>query len=269
MLTKSTLALILSCVYFLFGTWLYNQIVPACQPEAQIETPHGDSLPDEPMTSKWSSPEVITNASFEELKNKLLAGKSEDNIFEITGKYFKGESAPEGFANMGVARAEEIRKLFPELPNERIRLKSALVDDVDGMEANPFSNASFKWVAAPEKLAPVVEIGNQALIYFDNNSTVGKIDPKVEEYLVKLAEILKNSEETVSITGHTDSKGEPEVNYELGLSRAKAIQKMLLKLGVPAEKITIASKGETEPASTNETEAGMAGNRRTVIQRVK
>lgn len=268
MLSKSTLVLILSVVYFFFATWLYNQIVPACQPMAEIETPHGIT-PSEPVTSNWSSPKVVTNASFEELKSKLLLGKSEDNIFEITGKYFNGESAPEGFANMGVARAEEIRKLFPELPNERIRLKSALADDVDGMEANPFSNASFNWVAAPEKLAPVVEIGDQALIYFDLNSTVGKIDPKVEEYLAKLAEILTNSKETVSITGHTDSKGDPDINYQLGLSRAKAIQSILLKLGVPAEKITTASKGETEPASTNDTEAGMAGNRRTVIQRVK
>ncbi len=266
--SKSTLVLILSVLYFFFGTWLYNQINPACQLKAEIETPHVDP-PKEPVTSDWSSPKVTTNSSFEELKNKLLLGKSEDNIFEITGKYFKGESAPEGFANMGAARAEEIRKLFPELPNERIRLKSALADDVDGMESNPFSNASFKWVAAPEKLAPVVEIGNQALIYFDLNSTVGKIDPKVEEYLAKLAEILKTTNETVSITGHTDSKGEPDINYQLGLNRAKAIQRILLKRGVPAEKITITSKGETEPASTNDTEAGMAANRRTVIQRVK
>ncbi len=65
---KSTLVLILSIVYFFFGTWLYNQIVPACQPEAEIETPHGDPPPSDPMTSKWSSPEVTTNSSFEELK---------------------------------------------------------------------------------------------------------------------------------------------------------------------------------------------------------
>ena len=70
--SKSTLVLILSIVYFFFGTWLYNQIVPACQPEAVIETPHRDPPPSEPVTSKWSSPEVTTNASFEDLKNKLL-----------------------------------------------------------------------------------------------------------------------------------------------------------------------------------------------------
>ena len=266
--SKPTLVLILSFVYFLFGTWFYNQIVPACQPEAEIEIPHGDA-PDEPLMFNWSNHEAITNSSFNDFKTELLSGKSEDNIFEITGKYFKDESALEGFANMGEARAEEIRKLFPELPNERIRLKSVLVDDVDEMQSNPFSNASFKWVAAPEKLAPIVEIGNQALIYFDLNSTVGKIDPKVEEYLAKLAEILKDSKETVSITGHTDSKGDAAINYQLGLNRANAIQAILLKLGVPAEKISIDSKGETEPASTNDTEAGMAGNRRTVIQRIK
>ena len=44
-----------------------------------------------------------------------------------------------------------------------------------------------------KKLAPVVEIGDQALIYFDNNSSVGKIDPKVEEYLAKLAEIFEKT----------------------------------------------------------------------------
>lgn len=268
MISKPTFVLILSIAYFFFGTWFYNQVVPACHPEIVNETPQEDT-PEDPLTFNWSNPQVITNSKFEDYKNELLAGKSEDNIFEITGLYFEGEVAPEGVSDMGLARAQEIRKLFPELPNERIRLKSVLTDDVAGMESSPFANASFQWLAAPKKLAAVVEIGNQALIYFDLNSTVGKIDPTVEEYLSKLSEIMKNSEETLTITGHTDSNGTPEANQTLGLQRAQAIQKVLLKLGVPSDKITVFSKGETEPASSNETEQGRASNRRTVIQRVK
>ena len=110
---------------------------------------------------------------------------------------------------------------------------------------------------------------NQALIYFEFNSAVGKIDPKVEEYLKKLADILKTSDETVTITGHTDDNGTPEDNNNLGLRRAQAIQNLLLKNGVPPAKIKAVSKGESEPASSNATDAGQASNRRTVIQRIK
>lgn len=267
MSSKASLVLLLSGVYFVFATWLYNNINPACQP-VETETPPS-TLPAEPLMFNWSNSKAITNASFDDYKAKLLSGKAADNIFEITGKYFKGEKTPDGFENMGLARGEEIRKLFSEIPNERIRIKSALAEDQEGMETNPFMNASFNWVAPPEKLAPVIELGDQALIYFEFNSAVGKIDPSVEEYLTKLAKILETSEETVTITGHTDDNGTPEANNNLGLRRAQAIQNILLKNGVPAAKIKVISKGESEPASSNATDAGRAANRRTVIQRVK
>ena len=107
------------------------------------------------------------------------------------------------------------------------------------------------------------------MVWEEDCSTVGKIDPQVEEYLAKLADILKTTEETVLITGHTDNSGETDANYQLGLDRAKAIQNILLKLGVPKSKIKVDSRGEIEPTSSNETEAGKASNRRTVIQRIK
>jgi outer membrane protein OmpA-like peptidoglycan-associated protein len=266
MSSKASLVLLMSGVYFLFATWLYNNISPACQP-AEIETP----LPklSEPLMFNWSNSEAMTNESFDDYKAKLLLGKAEDNIFEITGEYFKGEKTPTGFDNLGLVRGEEIRKLFSEIPNERIRIKSVLAKDKEGMKSNSFISASFKWIAPPEKLAPVIELGNQALIYFEFNSAVGKIDPKVEEYLKKLADILKTSDETVTITGHTDDNGTPEDNNNLGLRRAQAIQNLLLKNGVPPAKIKAVSKGESEPASSNATDAGQASNRRTVIQRIK
>lgn len=260
--TKSFLVLILSFGYFFFATWFYDQVVPGCH-ELKI-----DPIAEPIIVSRFSS-KVTTTPNFEIFKKELLAKQSEDNILEITAQYFRDESSSNDDLDLGMMRAKKIRKLFPELPDESIRLKSLLVDDLESANDDLSPNVSFNWLTPPKKSAPIVEIGDQTTIYFDLNSTVGKIDPEIEKYLSKLSDILKNSEETITITGHTDSNGPAEVNQTVGLQRAQTIQNILLNMGVAPEKITVYSKGETEPVSSNKTEAGRAANRRTVIERIK
>ena len=66
----------------------------------------------------------------------------------------------------------------------------------------------------------------------------------------------------IVVEGHTDQLGSNEYNLSLGERRAKFVRESLIKLGVPAAKLSITSFGEEKPLSQDDTEAGRAQNRR-------
>ena len=72
-------------------------------------------------------------------------------------------------------------------------------------------------------------------------------------------------EKTVHLTGHTDAIGPADSNYRLGLRRAQVIKQYLTSKGVPESQLKVTSKGETDPADTNNTASGRANNRRTEL----
>jgi outer membrane protein OmpA-like peptidoglycan-associated protein len=79
------------------------------------------------------------------------------------------------------------------------------------------------------------------------------------------AYIDQNLKAKLSITGYTDAIGSDEYNVDLGFRRARSMQNYFEGKGFPADKIIVESKGEKEPADSNNTEAGRAHNRRAVI----
>lgn len=75
----------------------------------------------------------------------------------------------------------------------------------------------------------------------------------------------QNIQAKLSITGHTDAIGAKEYNQALAYRRAQSVQHYFEKKGMLANKMIITSKGENEPVDDNNTVAGRANNRRTVI----
>ncbi|MBX2876270.1 MAG: OmpA family protein [Saprospiraceae bacterium] len=224
-----------------------------------------------PIDFQWSSAQAFTNDGFDATKQNLLAQLDDNNILEITGFYFEGEEAPEGFENMGFARAAQIRDLLaPDIPSDRIKLRARLVDDRDGMEEGYFEAADFEW-KTPEAEAEetVEELGDRAIIRFPFNSTIKEADAAVDDYLDRLAERIKTSGEKVTITGHTDNVGGDDANMALGLRRAKEIRDILIGKGVDRSQITTDSKGKSQPVDTNDTEAGRHNNRRAEVRLIK
>ena len=73
----------------------------------------------------------------------------------------------------------------------------------------------------------------------------------------------------VTVTGHTDNVGSADVNMRLGQQRADAVRQRMIALGIPADRITTASRGEEQPVAPNDTAEGRAQNRRVVIRVVK
>lgn len=78
-----------------------------------------------------------------------------------------------------------------------------------------------------------------------------------------LAESLQKYPDTeLLIVGHTDSSGSTEYNQSLSTRRANAASRYLVSQGVSAYRLHTSGAGETEPLTTNETEAGRQANRR-------
>lgn len=69
----------------------------------------------------------------------------------------------------------------------------------------------------------------------------------------------------VRLIGHTDARGTPGANAQLGADRAHAGAQALVAKGIPADRIATASGGEAEPVATNATTGGIAENRRTEL----
>ncbi len=79
----------------------------------------------------------------------------------------------------------------------------------------------------------------------------------------KNVEYLKRWTTTkVMVEGHADSRGTNEYNLALAERRAGAVRDYLVSLGIPADRVTIVSKGEEAPFCTEESESCWQQNRR-------
>jgi OOP family OmpA-OmpF porin len=225
-----------------------------------------------PLYFKWNDGKAYTNENFDSLKQTVLAGLADGKILEITGMYFEEEPKPEGFENMGFARADQVAKRFKGLvPDDQLRMRARLVDERDGVRNNPFEAAGFNWVdkEIKEEETVVEELEDRILIRFPFGSTQKEYSPEVDDYLAKLAERVKETGESITLTGHTDNVDDDAFNLELGQKRADGIKKILLGYGVDATLVSTSSKGESQPEASNDTEEGRYFNRRVEVRLIK
>ena len=100
--------------------------------------------------------------------------------------------------------------------------------------------------------------------YFEFDRSDYKVNDMTVKYYKEADLYLKeNTNARLIITGHTDAIGTEKYNLDLGYRRAQSTKQYFEKAGIPAEKISVESKGETQPVDINSTTAGRANNRRT------
>lgn len=81
--------------------------------------------------------------------------------------------------------------------------------------------------------------------------------------------LKKYSSVKMVIEGHCDQRGSNEYNLSLGERRANTVKQMLVSKGIAADRLTTNSFGEEKLISTDDTEEGMAMNRRANFVPVK
>ena len=72
----------------------------------------------------------------------------------------------------------------------------------------------------------------------------------------------RNPHVRVEIVGHTDSTGSDDYNQKLSERRADSVRAYLESQGISSSRISAEGRGESQPASSNDTREGRAQNRR-------
>jgi outer membrane protein OmpA-like peptidoglycan-associated protein len=104
-----------------------------------------------------------------------------------------------------------------------------------------------------------VEFNEKILFAFSKSD----LSDAAKTNLDKLVEVLNKYPNTnIEIQGHTDSRGTDEYNMGLSERRATTVASYLESKGVVATRVTTKGYGESAPAYTNDTDEGMAQNRR-------
>ncbi|HMN81116.1 MAG TPA: OmpA family protein [Burkholderiaceae bacterium] len=96
----------------------------------------------------------------------------------------------------------------------------------------------------------------------------GRVIVRPDDGLQRLGAEAAGARE-IRIAGFTDSIGPEAVNAVLAQSRAEAIKTLLIRLGVPAERIFVSWSGNARYLADNATERGRAMNRRVEVLFVK
>ena len=224
-----------------------------------------------PLGFAFGSSEPIKGKDFPGFMEGVSSELNQKQILVLTGLYFEGESIPEGYPNQGFARAAKIAALLNgKIPSDRIELKARLMPVDSIVETNFFEGYVLNWRGSGEEFEGLIEeLEDRIIIRFPFGSAEKEYDAEVDQYLMQLAEEIKESGDQVLITGHADNTGTPQFNLELSESRAEGIRDWLLARGVAADQLLTEAKGDTQPVATNETERGRFNNRRVEVRWIK
>jgi OOP family OmpA-OmpF porin len=122
-------------------------------------------------------------------------------------------------------------------------------------------------VAVEEPQAEMPKLMEQSEIHFGFDSAGLSSEARMAlDSVVRY--LMDNSEVKVAVRGHTDSTGPVAYNLKLGLKRAQSVRDYLVSQGVDGDRLSLESKGESEPISTNFTPEGRKMNRRVEIAQV-
>ena len=106
-------------------------------------------------------------------------------------------------------------------------------------------------------------------IRFDNNVMLPAAgqDEILDQLAAELNELAKlssslNVVSRVTLTGHSDAKGQGTSNLSLSVARAEAVRALLKKRGVDPDLLTVRGAGTLEPLEADTSEAARSANRR-------
>ncbi len=184
----------------------------------------------------------------------------------ITAFYRESEKdiQPGFFENLGVARADEIRKLLVErgVEQSRISLDHGISED-ESLSAPLLFDL---YTADVPDEYDKVQFTFRNMTFSDANFAFDSDEFKPGEPFHLYADSVKiyfsqHPDKKMIIIGHTDNIGEKKYNHELGLRRARSSMEYFRELGVAVD-IEVDSKGERRPVASNKTSEGRQKNRR-------
>lgn len=274
--------LIMLLAWLAFSLITFHACVKDCCTQCTTETQTEEVIPPPadtleatryPVDSKLGYAEVYTTDQFTAWKDELLAQMEDGKMLEVEGIYYASETAPDGYDNMGLARAAKTIDLLADyIPRDRMRPLARLIEDDSAVGDGYFMAANTRWQADgnlnKEEVISISE--DEKIILFPNASDQAIVEASVIKYLDDLAAHLKaHPDDKVMITGHASRTGNPQANVRFSRKRAERVQKMLVDRGVNPAQISTDHKGDTQLRDSGDTEAAHRNNRRAELKLIR
>ena len=102
-----------------------------------------------------------------------------------------------------------------------------------------------------------------SVLFASNKAT---LLPAARARLEKVTDVLlEDPDRTLTVEGHTDSKGSDDFNTRLSQRRADAVRDAIVARGYPRDLVQTQGMGESQPVADNDSSEGRANNRRVEI----
>lgn len=300
-MTKTTTNLLLMLITILAGTYFFITCCSSCGLMAKEEEPVKEAVTAPVAPEATSYPFAFADGAYEvnendnynfnvssssillPLSGKVTAGiaslktylaENVGKVINVTGYYKADENNDSAFPNLGLARANAVKNHLVEngLSSTQINTLSQLMGEMiskDNVYLGPVAySLADKAVDADDELQALYDQINAdpLVLYFDTGEAAINLSAEQRQKVAYISRYLDKVEgATAKVIGHTDSKGIRATNMQLGQGRADFAKAYLIKNGIAESKIFASSEGPDNPVETNDTEAGRAKNRRTVV----
>ena len=103
-------------------------------------------------------------------------------------------------------------------------------------------------------------LDNNQISFATNSADIDSSSNNLLHSLIDTAKLC--TEANIEISGHTDSRGNDDYNLKLSQARASSVMNYLINNGIESNRLSAVGYGETKPIADNESEEGLAKNRR-------
>jgi OOP family OmpA-OmpF porin len=264
--SKALLTLLAFGAYAIGATWYYTCRIkgfcgedptPVATAPTVAETAATEpalSLSD-PVMFLWDSPKPYLRSDFDRLRDSLAKLATGGHLLTVTGFHFEGESRPDSFPDMGMARAEALKQLLaPKIG--QIRTASREGRFYAEYKTDPFWGCDFS-VARPSVYA--TESADSIVVFFPTGAQEKTRAAELENALSKIAKRLAGQTFRLKVTGLYDLRGDESRQRRSAETLAGDVAKLLTKKGVASKRLTVKTLG---------TPPGESGSGQRVVVRI-
>ncbi len=142
---------------------------------------------------------------------------------------------------------------------------SEMKDNISTVDSDAVSTADMETDSVAIALEYLNGVGTKKYYFEFASSKLNAVNDD-EMYFTSLKYFLANTPgSTVTVEGHSCSRGSSQANERFSKLRAETIKQYLIGIGITGEQIIPEWKSDTEPAASNDTEDGRKLNRRVEI----
>ena len=202
-----------------------------------------------------------------------------DKALYITGWYDDSEKNTTLMENLGLARAEAVRRrlVAAGVSDKQIGTAGRSSIELTFLGDSLFSGLTFtvtdelpdtSGAINPDTLAALQNRlqASSPVLYFEMGATSLQVSDTLQRYLQDAQNyLLAYPDRSIVLTGHTDNVGSAEKNVTYGQERADFTKDILSELGINPQQIKTRSEGESQPIASNDTQTGRSKNRRVEI----